>query len=602
MSSDKKPGSSPVLSIRPQDEKALGSDTIEQNVKPLEAIDLDKPVEDVRARVSTPIVSEAIWIPHQELAYAEQMLTSYQWIIIVATMMSSTFLFSLDNSIVAEIQPAILSSLGGVEKLGWLGVAFVLGTLATILLWGKIMGVFSVKWSYIVSIIIFDVGSAICGAAPTMDAMIIGRALAGVGGAGMYVGCLSLLSLTTSLRERPIYMASIGFTWGTGTVLGPIVGGAFAENEYTTWRWSFYINLCVGALFAPACLFLLPRSDPQKGVSIIGRLRQIDYVGAILSIGFLTPFVMAINFGGVIYAWESGQMIALWVVSGVVFIAFCLQQKFAIFTTKKNRLFPADFLRNYDMWLLFAAMSCASTCVFTPTYFIPLFFQFVRGDEPLEAGVRLLPFICVMVFCGLLSGGLMGKLGYYMPWYLLGGCLTLIGGTLMYTVDQGTSDSRLYGYMAITGAGAGLYIQASYAVAQAKVAPDRSSDAVGLISFAQYLGITLALAISSAVFQTVAFDELTTLLPDLPPDTVRNIVQGTSSGLLETMAESKINEVLDAIVHAISQAYVLVLTAGALTVICACLMKVSAPQHIPLSLDCILLRCMARSTNLCWHL
>lgn len=165
-----------------------------------------------------------------------------QWIIIVTTMMASTFLFSLDNSIVAEIQPAIIQSLGGVEKLGWLGVSFVLGTLATIIFWGKIMGLFSVKWAYVTSIIIFEVGSAICGAAPTMNAMIGGRALAGVGGAGMYVGCLSLLSLTTTLRERPIYMASIGFTWGAGTVLGPIVGGAFAENTHATWRWSFYIN------------------------------------------------------------------------------------------------------------------------------------------------------------------------------------------------------------------------------------------------------------------------------------------------------------------------------------------------------------------------
>lgn len=157
--------------------------------------------------------------------------------------MSSTFLFSLDNSIVAQIQPAIILTLGGVDKLAWLGVSFVLSTLATIIFWGKIMSVFSVKWAYITAILIFEIGSALCGAAPSMNAMIVGRAIAGVGGAGMYVGCLALLSMTTTIRERPVYMASIGFTWGAGTVLGPIVGGAFAENPNTTWRWSFYINL-----------------------------------------------------------------------------------------------------------------------------------------------------------------------------------------------------------------------------------------------------------------------------------------------------------------------------------------------------------------------
>lgn len=495
----------------------------------------------------------------------------------MATMMSSTFLFSLDNSIVAEIQPAILSSLGGVEKLGWLGVAFVLGSLATLFVWGKIMGLFSVKWSYITGIIIFDIGSAVCGAAPSMDAMIVGRTLAGVGGAGMYIGCITLLSLTTSLRERPLYLASIGFTWGAGTVLGPIVGGAFAENEHTTWRWSFYINLCVGAFFSPALLFLLPKSDPKQGLPVSARLRQIDYLGFILNVGFTTAFIMAINFGGAVYAWNSGQEIALWVVAAVVFVIFCVQQKFAFLTTKENRLFPADFLRNYELWLLFAAMACASSCVFIPTYFIPLFFQFVRGDEPLEAGVRLLPFICVMVFCGLLSGALMGKFGYYVPWFILGGCLNLTGGALMLTVNRDTSDAHMYGYMVLIGVGAGLYIQIAYGVAQAKVAPSRGADASAFISCAQYLGVTLSLAISSAAFQSITFDGLVSILPDLPPATVREIIQGTSSGLLATLDPAKVLQVLDVIVHAIGQVYALVIAAGALTVVCACLMKVCGP-------------------------
>ncbi|CZR41593.1 uncharacterized protein FPRO_11182 [Fusarium proliferatum ET1] len=540
----------PVVTDSSQKANSGGMATHDTSIQALQDQCDETPVEDVRARISKPV-----------------------WILIVITMMSSTFLFSLDNSIVADIQPAIIKSLGGVEKLGWLGVAFVLGTLSTIIFWGKIMGLFNVKWAYITSIAIFEVGSAICGAAPTMDAMIIGRAIAGVGGAGMYVGCLSLLSLTTTIRERPIYMASIGFTWGAGTVLGPVVGGAFAENTHTTWRWSFYINLCIGALFAPAFLFLLPSSDPKRGVPLSSRLKQLDYIGVVLSIGFLTPFVMAINFGGTVYAWDSGREIALWVVSGVVFLSFCIQQKLSLMTTKEDRLFPGDFLRMYDMWLLFICMASASTCVFVPTYYIPLHFQFVRGDQPLDAGVRLLPFICVMVFCGLLSGGLMTKSGYYMPWFLLGGCLTLTGGVLMYTVGEDTSTSHMYGYMAVTGAGAGLYIQASYGVAQAKVAVNRVSDAAGFISFAQYLGITLSLAISGTVFQSVAFDKLLPLFPAEPASQVRNIITGASGDLFTALNGSMRQEVLAIIIDAMSKTYVLVITAGAVTVICAALMK-----------------------------
>ncbi|RGP63795.1 major facilitator superfamily general substrate transporter [Fusarium sporotrichioides] len=543
--------SHPPAAIDNSGEEKLGGMATPGTPSPISQDDHnDRPIEDARARISKRV-----------------------WIVIVVTMMSSTFLFSLDNSVVADIQPSILKSVGGVGKLGWLGIAYTLSSLSTIIFWGKILGLFNVKWAYIVSIRIFGMGSAICGSAPNMDAMIIGRAIAGVGGAGMYVGCLALLSLTTTIRERPIYMASIGFTWGSGTALGPIIGGAFAENRYTTWRWAFYINLCIGALFAPAFLFLLPSIDPKKGVLISIRLKRLDYVGVVLSIGFLTAFVMAINPGGTVYAWDSEHEIALWVVSGLVFIPFCIRQKFSLMTTKENRLFPGDLLRMYDMWLLFICMVSAATCVFVPTYYIPLYFQFVRGDHALDAGVRLLPFICIMVFCGLLSGVLMIKSGYYMPWFLLGGCLTLTGGALMYTVGQDTSTSRIYGYMAITGAGAGLYIQASYGVAQAKVAANRVADAAGLMTFAQYLGITLSLAISGSVFQSVAFENLVPLFPTEPASNVRDIIRGTSSKLLSTLSGSMKQRVLAIIIDAISKTYVLVITAGAVTVVTASLMK-----------------------------
>ncbi|KAH7114896.1 hypothetical protein EDB81DRAFT_920204 [Dactylonectria macrodidyma] len=227
----------------------------------------------------------------------------------------------------------------------------------------------------------------------------------------------------------------------------------------------------------------------------------------------------------------------------------------------------------YDMWLLFICMASASTCVFVPTYYIPLYFQFVRGDAPLDAGVRLLPFICVMVFCGLLSGGLMTKSGYYMPWFLLGGCLTLAGGALLHTVNQDTSASRVYGYMAVTGAGAGLYIQASYAVAQAKVAANRVADAAGFMSFAQYLGITLSLAISGSVFQNVAFDRLAPLFPTEPASAVRDLITGSGSGLFATLDPATTQQVLDIIIHAMSKTYILVLTAGAVTILSASMMK-----------------------------
>jgi MFS family permease len=146
------------------------------------------------------------------------------------------------------------------------------------------------------------------------------------------------------------------------------VGGAFAENKATTWRWAFYINLCIGAAFAPIYFYYLPLADPQKGLDNIRRLKQLDFLGIVLNIGSFTALIMAINFGGNLYAWNSGQEIALWVVGGVLLLLFALQQKFAIMTTKSQRIFPADFLRMPVMWLLFALMNASATCVFVSTF------------------------------------------------------------------------------------------------------------------------------------------------------------------------------------------------------------------------------------------
>ncbi|KAJ5649300.1 major facilitator superfamily transporter [Penicillium longicatenatum] len=508
--------------------------------------DVDYVQEDVQARVSKPIVR-------------------HDWLLVVLTMLSSTFLFSLDNTIVADVQSPIIKKFGEVGKLSWLGVAFVLASSATMVTWGKLYGIFSAKWIYVTSVVLFEAGSAVCGAAPNMNAFIIGRAIAGLGGAGMYLGCLTLLSITTSVRQRPTYMALTGITWGSGTVLGPVVGGAFAQNVHTTWRWAFYINLCIGAVFAPVYIFFLPRADPQECISLNHKLQQIDYLGAVLNAGALAALVMAISFGGNLFDWEAGREIALWVVGGVLLLLFGLQQAFKIGTTREERIFPADLLRMPIMWLLFALMCAASTCVFIPTYYIPIYCQFVKGDSPLTAAVRLLPFIVLMVFSGLSNGALMSNLGYYMPWYLAGGILASIGGGLMSTIDETSPISYVYGYSALIGIGAGMFIQTGFSVAQAKVSPTHAADATSFIAFAQNIGIVIALAISGSLFQNQALDSLQDLLPGIPRETLRGAISGSNSELIKKIPAEAQAEVLHAIVHAMSHTYYLVIAAAVMT-------------------------------------
>jgi len=140
-------------------------------------------------------------------------ISGIKWAIVVLAILSSTFLFALDNTIVADVQPAIVLHFGSVDKLAWLSVAFLVGAAATNLVWGKIYGQFNSKWMYIFCVFLFELGSAVCGAAPNMDALIIGRAICGVGGSGMYVGVMTLLASTTTMHERPMYVGGTGLTW-----------------------------------------------------------------------------------------------------------------------------------------------------------------------------------------------------------------------------------------------------------------------------------------------------------------------------------------------------------------------------------------------------
>ena len=218
----------------------------------------------------------------------------------------------LDNTVVADVHPVIVTHFNSVGKLTWLSVAFLIGAASTNLIWGKIYGQFNAKWTYILCVTLFEVGSAICGAAPSINGLIVGRAICGVGGSGMYVGVMALLAATTTMHERPIYVGGTGLTWGLGTVLGPVIGGAFTDSS-AGWRWAFYINLCIGAVCAPVYLCMLPNKDPRLGASLTDRAHEIDHVRAVLTLGAFVSGTMAISFGGITYPWGSGKIIDLFV-------------------------------------------------------------------------------------------------------------------------------------------------------------------------------------------------------------------------------------------------------------------------------------------------
>lgn len=499
-------------------------------------------------------------------------ITGWKWALASSAMLFSIFLYALDGTIVAIIQATIVNEFDALGDLAWNNVGFLMGATATVMFWGQVYAHFNSKWVYLFNVVVFEAGSALCGAAPNMDTLIVGRCVCGVGGAGLYVGVFTLIAATTTMAERPLYVSGTGLTWGLGTVLGPVVGGAL-EQSAVRWRWAFYINLFVGGACAPAWLFLLPSKDPRPGVPFGQRFKELDYAGIILLVGGLVSLIMAINFGGVTYDWSSGQIIGLFVCAGALFILLSIQQSQLLLVALPRRLIPVQFFRVRTVIILFVCTSASAAGVFVPIFFVPLFFQFTRGDEALDAGVRLLPLIIVLVVTISVNGALMAKFGYYMPWYFFGGLLCVAGGALMYTVHQDTSQSRVYGYTVVVGVGVGMWIQASFSVAQATVDPENVPAAIGFITLAQFLGNTTALAIANAVFLNEAEARVQQLLPDLSASEIQAAISGVSSGFAQSLTLEVRAQVVDAIVASIGKTYVLVMVSGALVTALSLAMK-----------------------------
>ena len=282
---------------------------------------------------------------------------------------------------------------------------------------------------------------------------------------------------------------------------------------------------------------------------------------------------MAISFGGALYAWDSPQTINLLWCAGVLWLLFGLQQGNTFLTSRNNQIFPWGFVTDWEMCIFFSQTAAANTASFVPIYFIPLYFQFAHGTSALQAGIYLLPFVGFFVATILANGVIMARTGLYMPWYLVGGLLTVAGGALLYTVEVDSSPATTYGYSILLAIGAGAYNQVSLSVAQAKAAKSDLAQAVSFIICAQMIGITLALSISNAIFLSVATDKLIPLLPNQTRPIVQSTISGTNRNLIDSLALGTQHMLLAAIVAGMNDTYIMVMVAGGLVVIFSVFLK-----------------------------
>ncbi|KAJ7136303.1 major facilitator superfamily transporter [Mycena crocata] len=423
----------------------------------------------------------------------------------------SVFLVAIDNTILATAIPKITDQFQSLDDVGWYGSSYLLTTAATQLLFGKFYTFLPVKWVYIAAIAVFEIGSAICGAAPNSNALIIGRAIAGLGSSGIFSGAMVIVANTVPLANRPIWSGMIGGVFGVASVAGPLLGGALTDK--VSWRWCFYINLPLGAVTLAVVIFLfkMPRSEQTRHeyTTFTERLSLFDPWGTLVFVPAIVCLLLALQWGGSKYPWKSSRIIGLLVAFGVlisIFIGVQLWQKDR--ATIPPRIFKQRSIWS-GAWFVFSLGSAMFVLafyvrhLFTCQKFLWLMHlpaSAIDGVSPVRSGINNLPLILSQVFASLFAGAVIVKLGYYTPFILASSLITSVGIGLLTMLTVHSGKSKWIAFEIICGVGAGFGMQQPILAAQAVLTLTDIPIGTSIIMFSQTLGGALFISIAQNVF------------------------------------------------------------------------------------------------------
>ncbi|EFX03240.1 major facilitator superfamily transporter aflatoxin efflux [Grosmannia clavigera kw1407] len=427
-------------------------------------------------------------------------MSGWKVLLVVMGILMSMFLVALDRTIVSTAIPQITNEFHALNDYGWYGSAYMLSCCAVQMLFGKVFTFFSVKYTLFLSVLTFEVGSAICGSAPKSIAFIIGRAIAGIGAAGIFAGAMTSMIHVVPLHHKPKLFAAMGMMQVVAQIGGPLIGGAFTSR--VTWRWCFYVNLPIGgAAMIVILLFLeIPQQRQLKNKPLKWKMRQLDFPGTILVASGAICILLALQWGGQTYAWNNGRVIALLIIGIFCLIGFGLIQVFCPDTAT----IPLYLFRNRSVvaaWFLFVFFSCSN---FVFIYFIPNWFQAITHVSSVQSGIRTIPLMASSIVGLILGGILTSKIGYYVPFAILGAVLSSIGGGLISTWTVDTPMSKWIGYQIVNGIGVGFVYQIPNLAIQA-VLPKK--DAPTGFATALFGGLLMA-----SVFVSVGENVLATQL------------------------------------------------------------------------------------------
>lgn len=427
------------------------------------------------------------------------------------------------------------------------------------LTFGRVYTFYSPKWVFLVAIGLFEVGSAISGAAPNSVSFIIGRAVAGLGAAGIFSGAIILITYTVPLRKRPAYTGLLSAMFGIASVAGPLLGGTFTDK--LTWRWCFYINLPIGAITVIIILFILklPGTNDTDQSSIRERISRLDPLGTICLIPSLVCLLLALQWGGSTYPWSDRRMIALLVLFGVLMIAFIAIQVWK----QEGATVPPRIIKKRSIAAGFFFTICVGASMNLIVYYLPIWFQAIKGASAVKSGVMNLPMILGLVVASIMGGGLVTALGYYTPFMIASSILMSIGAGLITTFTPETGHPEWIGYQVLFGFGIGIGMQQSNMAAQTILSKKDIATGAALMFFALSFGGALFISVGQNVFSNSLLSKLSGI-PNLDPAVIMN----TGATALKSVVDpGYLDRVLDAYNDALVSSYKVVVILACLSIL-----------------------------------